>query len=153
MVFLRKAEKDDMDLLFRWANDPVVRANSFDINPIQYENHVKWFNKMMGDSTIIQFILIDEDVPVGQIRLNVDGDEAEVGYSIGAEFRGEGYGHKILQLVTEAVSTNYPLIKTLVAKVKPENIASKKLFECEGYEMKYSCYILKNSGGEVLRTK
>ena len=147
MVYLRKAEKGDMDLLFKWANDPVVRANSFNSELIPYENHVKWFDKMMEDPAILQFILIDDDTPVGQIRLNVDGEEAEIGYSIGSEFRGQGYGHRILQLIAEEFDTEYPCVKTLIAKVKPENIASKKLFESEGYEMKYSCYTLKNTGG------
>lgn len=153
MVFLRKAEYDDLDLLFKWANDPVVRNNSFDSTPIQYENHVAWFNKMMDDVSILQFILMDADIPVGQIRLNVKDDEAEIGYSIGSEFRGKGYGHKILQLIADRITNDYPYIKTLVAKVKPDNIASNKLFESEGYEMKYSCYTLEKFGGGVLRTK
>lgn len=152
MVFLRKAEKGDIELLFRWANDSVVRSNSFNTDSIPYENHVKWFNRMMEDSSVLQFIMMDDDMPVGQIRLNVDGDEAEIGYSIGTEFRGKGYGHTILQLIAEEIATNYPHIKTLVARVKPENIASKKLFESEGYEMKYSCYTKKKLGGG-LRTK
>lgn len=143
MIFLRKAEKDDMDLLFGWANDPVVRANSFNTNPIPYENHVQWFKKIMEDSTILLYILMDDDTPVGQIRLNVDGDEAEIGYSIGSEFRGKGYGHKILQLVVEEVHKEHSEILKLVAKVKPDNKASNILFEKEGYSMDYSCYSMK----------
>ena len=68
--------------------------------------------------------------------------EAEIGYSIAADFRGRGYGHKILQLINQKVHDELPQIKQLVAKVKPENTASKKLFENEGYEMKYTCFIL-----------
>lgn len=143
MVFLRKAEKDDMDLLFKWANDSVVRSNSFNTNPIPYENHVRWFKKMMEDDTVLQFILMDDDTPVGQIRLNIDGKNAEIGYSIASEFRGKGYGHRILQLVAEEVKTNHPEIRSLIAKVKPENTASNKLFVKEGYSMDYSCYSMR----------
>ncbi len=140
MVFLRKAEQRDMDLLYKWANDPVVRTNSFNTNPIPYESHVMWFNKMMENPTVLQFILMDEDIPVGQIRLNIEDDEAEIRYSIGFEFRGKGFGHKILQLIAEEIASEYPHITTLVAKVKPNYLASNKLFESEGYEMKYMCY-------------
>lgn len=140
MVFLRKAEKTDIDLLFTWANDPVVRNNSFITDPIPYEDHVKWFNKMMDDSNVIQFILVDEDIPIGQIRLNVYGEEAEIGYSIGSEFRENGYGHRILQLVVQEIKKNYPEINKLIAKVKPDNKASNLLFSKEGYSMDYSCY-------------
>lgn len=142
-VFLRKAEKNDMDLLFKWANDLVVRSNSFNSDPIPYENHVKWFNKMMEDSTVPQFILMDDDMPVGQIRLNIENDDAEIGYSIESEFRGKGYGHRILQLVADEVRESYPNISTLIAKVKPENAASNRLFESEGYECEYTCYTQK----------
>ena len=143
MVFLRKVEKNDMDLLFKWANDPVVRSNSFNTEPIPYENHVKWFNKMMEDPTVLQFVLMDEDTPVGQIRLNIDVDEAEIAYSIGSEYRGKGYGYRILQLVAEDIKSNHSEIKRLVAKVKPENKASNTLFVKEGYSMDYSCYSMR----------
>lgn len=48
----------------------------------------------------------------------------------------------ILQLIVDEVKHEFPDIKKLVAKVKPENIASEKLFESEEYDMKYSCYDL-----------
>lgn len=142
-MFLRKALEGDMDLLFKWANDPVVRANSFNTDPILYENHVEWFNKMMDDPAVLQFILMDGDIPVGQIRLNVEESEAEIGYSMDSEFRGKGYGHRILKLVVDEVQKNYPEIKGLIAKVKPENVASNKLFESEGYCLEYTCYTRK----------
>lgn len=142
-IYLRKATEEDIDLLFEWANDPVVRVNSFNIEPIPYEKHVKWFKKIMDDPNVLQFILMDEDIPVGQIRLNVNGDEAEIGYSIGNEFRGKGYGRRILQLVFDEVQKNHHEISSLIAKVKPENIASNKLFVSEGYGIEYTCYTLK----------
>ena len=147
MVYLREAEETDMDLLFSWANDPAVRKNSFRTDPIPYEDHVKWFHHVMEDKNAIQYIMMDDDIPVGQIRLNIDGEEAEIGYSIAANFRGRGYGHKILQLIVQKVQEGQPQIKKLIAKVKPENGASKKLFESEGYEMKYSCYALDTMWG------
>ncbi len=142
-VYLRNAEYGDIDLLYRWANDFVVRTNSFNTEQISYENHVQWFKTMMTDPTVLQFILMDEDIPVGQIRLNIKGTDAEIGYSIGAEFRGKGYGHRILQLVTDEVREKFPDISTLIAKVKPANTASNRLFKSEGYNNEYTCYSLK----------
>ena len=143
MVSLRKATMEDMDLLYKWANDTTVRENSFNTEPIPYENHIKWFNKMMNDESVLQFILMEDDTPVGQIRLNIEASEAEIGYSIAADYRGHGYGHQILQLVKSEVKNHYPEIKTLVAKVKPDNVASNKLFQKEGYETQYYCYTSK----------
>ena len=142
-VYLRRVTFDDIELLFQWANDPVVRFCSFNSEPILYENHVKWFKRMIEDPTIIQYILMDDDIPVGQIRLNIDGNEAEIGYSVDAKFRGKGYGHKVLKLIAEEVKNNHYGIKSLIAKVKPENMVSNQLFTSEGYILEYSCYSLR----------
>ena len=142
MIYLREAEQMDIGLLFTWANDPAVRLNSFTTDPIPYEDHRKWFEHIMADDKVLQYIMMDDENPVGQIRLNIENDSAEIGYSIAAAYRGRGYGRKILQLIVDEVKKHHPEIKTLIAKVKPDNKASKKLFESEGYEMKYSCYSL-----------
>ncbi len=141
MVFIQsKAVNDDIDLLFQWANDPVVRQNSFNSNPIPYEDHVAWFQRMMGNENIFQYILMEDKEPVGQIRLTIENDEAEIGYSIASNQRGKGYGHRILQLIVEEIKDNYPGIKCLIAKVKPDNKASNRLFVGEGYKLNYVEY-------------
>lgn len=147
MIQLREARASDMDLLFEWANDPIVRNNSFHTEPIPYDVHKKWFEKMMSNENVLQFIMMEDDKPVGQIRLNTTDEEAEIGYSIAAESRGKGYGRKILQLIAEMINERYPHIKKLIAKVKPENEASKKIFEGEGYQMMYFSYSLYTNGG------
>lgn len=89
---LRRAEHADRDLLFGWANDDAVRANAFHTEKIPYEKHVVWFDKMMADASVHQYILCDGGTPVGQIRLNVEGSEAYVDYSIAADQRGRAMG-------------------------------------------------------------
>ena len=141
-AYLREATYQDIELLFTWANDPEVRRNSFNPDPISYDGHKRWFENMMNDPEVLQFIIMDEEKPVGQIRLNINGDEAEISYSVVSDCRGKGYGRKMLQLITAEVKKRHPEIKAFVAKVKPGNAASRGLFESEGYEMKYTCYSL-----------
>lgn len=131
--FLRKGTAEDMDLLFQWANDPAVRRFSFNSDPIAYENHQRWFKRMMEDDSVLQFILMDGDEPVGQIRLNIEGEYAELGYSVSSECRGHGYGRTLLRLTAQEVKTNYPQIKRLIAAVKSENTASAKILEKENF--------------------
>ena len=149
MIYLREAEQTDIGLLFTWANDPIVRMNSFRTDPIPYEDHKRWFERIMADDKVLQYIMMDERNPVGQIRLNLKNDSAEIGYSIAAEYRGKGYGHKILRLIVNEVKEHHPEIRILTAKVKPENKPSQKLFESEGYEMKYTCYSLDTKMAEI----
>ena len=119
MIYLRKAEATDVDLLFEWANDPDVRKNSFHSEMIDYSTHIKWFEKILASNDVLQFILMDENTAVGQIRIIIIEDEAEISYSIGLKFRGKGYGKIIVKELETMVETSYPRIKTLVARVKP----------------------------------
>ena len=41
--------ENDCSLIYNLSNDPLVRSNSFNSEPIIYENHVKWFNLHYGE--------------------------------------------------------------------------------------------------------
>lgn len=139
---LRLATRADMDILYNWANDPITRENSFNKNPISYETHVKWFEKMMSAKDIIQFILMYDDIPIGQARLSIEDDWALIGYSISEAYRGMGYGKKLCQLLINKVKEEYPHIKKLVAQVKPQNVASAYCFQKCGFYKSFEQYEL-----------
>lgn len=147
MQYLRLADQDDMDLLYEWANDDLVRNNSFNTSKIPYADHVEWFQRMMASCNVEQYIFMDDNNPVGQVRITLYEDTAEIGYSIAADSRGHGYGKQMISELYKNVSENHPEIKKLIAKVKEDNKASKKIFEDEGYKMKYICYETDVRGG------
>lgn len=131
---LRKVDPADVDLLYEWANDSEVRKNAFHTEPILYENHVKWFAKMLEDSSVYQYILYRGESPIGQIRLNVEGDEALIDYSISPEYRGKGFGSKLLQLVRkQIVADKISAVTKMIGQVKYENQASARAFEKCGF--------------------
>lgn len=136
-VYLRDITEQDRDLLFQWANDEDVRKNSFSTRKIAYEEHCRWFDKMMQNENCVQWILQADDESVGQIRISIDGENAEIGYSVCAERRGEGFGRILLRLVRQRVKEEFPSIRKLIAKVKPENVASRRAFEDNGYQVTY----------------
>jgi len=132
-VRLRDARVADSDLLLAWANDPVVRGNAFSSDPIPKDAHERWFSGKLASSDCRIFIAVDRDeVPVGQVRFDRDGESAEVDISVAAAARGRGLGTRILRLGTAKIihSTD---IKTIIARVKTGNTASKKIFEQAGY--------------------
>lgn len=47
---LRRAAKSDVDILYEWANDAIVRQNAFNTYSINYDEHTGWFNRVMEDS-------------------------------------------------------------------------------------------------------
>lgn len=161
-AYLRKVVESDRDILYQWANDPAVRAHSFSGSVISFEEHQEWFSNLLKDPKRCQYIYIYSGEAIGQIRLDITRDTAEVGYSIRMDKRCMGHGKIMLQLLAEQVKTDYPQVKKLTARVKPENIASQKVFLDTGFEEKYQYYELEigrtemqtdrneSSGGGVL---
>lgn len=141
-IYLRKATSEDMKMLFDWANDEDVRRNSFNSNKITWEEHKVWFERLMKDENQYQYILMVDNIPAGQIRLNCVDGKAEIGYSIAPKYRGRGLGTKIIELAKEETEANIKEINMLVAKVKPENAASEKCFERCHFLNKYNYYEL-----------
>jgi len=45
ILHLVEAASKDAELIYNWANDPEVRNNAVNNEPIIYENHLEWFNK------------------------------------------------------------------------------------------------------------
>lgn len=145
--YLRRATKEDRDLLFQWANDSLVRKNSFSTAKISYEEHVKWFAKILKRDDCIQYIYMDDDCPVGQVRITLKADTAEIGYSICAEKRRLGYGQDLLHLISERVWEEFPNVKKIIGEVKPENTASQKAFLDAGYRETYRVFeMIRNEG-------
>ncbi len=130
---LRKVTSDDVDLIYTWANDPEVRNNSFNSVPIPYESHCAWFAKRVSSPNVGFYVLEDTGVPVGQVRYEIDDNEALTNYSISKEYRGMGYGKAVIMLGEIQVKTDFPNIIRITAHVKKENLASAKVFRGLGY--------------------
>lgn len=132
-MYIKKADKSHCDLLFHWANDELVRKSSFNKEKIKYEDHVKWFyNKLTSKNSYI-YVAYIEDIPVGQIRIDLQGCNGIISYSICNSFRGMGYGEAIIRLSESRIKEEDTIIGKLTAYVKYENIPSQKIFEKLNY--------------------
>lgn len=151
-VYLRMATNDDKELLLKWINEPVCRKNSFNSKEITIEEHENWFNSVMKKNNCKIFIACLYGVDIGQVRIEIEGENVEISYMIALEHRGNGYGKEILNLVEIWLKKNVIIDFTMVGKVKKNNIASIKCFESCGYEMldndDYFCFIKKICEGK-----
>ncbi|MFM7727192.1 MAG: UDP-2,4-diacetamido-2,4,6-trideoxy-beta-L-altropyranose hydrolase [Flavobacteriales bacterium] len=129
----RKATLEDVQLLFAWANDAAVRANSFQSEPIVWENHVQWYSKALETAAIAIWIYSINNLPAAQIRLKVEDNTATINYSVASNFRGQGLGTWLLQHICLLVKIENPRIQHLQGWVKKENIGSVKAFERSGF--------------------
>jgi len=134
-LFLRKANIMDCDLLFNWANDEDVRKNSFNQSKILYENHVIWFKNTIELNKCIIFILYSYNTPVGQVRIDIEGNCGIIDYSIDKMNRGKGYGVEILHILEKTIINEKISIIKLIGNVKYNNIKSQRVFEKNNYKM------------------
>ncbi len=131
-LYLRKATKADSETLFRWRNDSEARANSFHTELIPYKEHVAWLKTTLRNPTQEIYILCEDNIPIGQVRLSTKNDVATVSYSIDAAYRAQGYGKAILRLAENlCIERGKPNV--LRGYVKKNNIASQVVFERLGY--------------------
>ena len=132
--YLRRAGPDDMDLLFMWANDETTRLNAFNQQQIPYEVHQQWFTDKLKSDTCAIFIYCVDEVPIGQIRIDIDNDSGIISYSIDAAHRSRGHGRAIMALLEASLETELPYVKILCARVKKSNITSQRIFERLDYQ-------------------
>ena len=144
---LRKVNKNDEELLFIWANDPVVRRWSFNKEPITLDEHKSWLTKMLNDENVLFWIFEVESTPQGLVRFHKNNNEVILNYLISPESRGKGIASKMLILAMPEIRKYWANIRIL-AYTLPENIASMKTLEKVGFYL-YSasngkkCYVFK----------
>lgn len=132
---LRPVTQKDCRMLWEWANDPVARSASFSSEFISWEDHVKWFRTKLSDPNCYYYTLLSEEgVPVGQVRFDTSGNEAENSISIAPNFRGRGYGAEGIRIASERLFQETTITR-IYALVKPSNKASICAFREAGYKM------------------
>lgn len=136
-AYLRNATDADVDLLYRWVNEDNVRKNSFSTDFVSYKSHQEWFNKIMNNKDEKIFIFCVNGHPIGQIRVSMKATVAVVVYSIAVQYRLRGYGKMMLLLLERKLKDVYPYVTQIRAEVKPNNVASIKVFETLNYDEKY----------------
>ena len=67
---LRAAGSGDAEFVFRLSNDVLVRRTSANSKEIRWEDHVKWFSRLLESPDCIFFIVESDGVPIGQVRFN-----------------------------------------------------------------------------------
>lgn len=132
-ITFKKAGIEDCKLIFKWANDEIVRSNSFNTSQIDFESHVRWFRNKMNSPDCVLYVCYNGQTPIGQIRIDIEKDVGIINYMVDEQFRGMGYGTEFLKRVAHEIEKENVRISKLLGRAKYENIASQKAFEKAGY--------------------
>jgi UDP-2,4-diacetamido-2,4,6-trideoxy-beta-L-altropyranose hydrolase len=129
---IRTACDADAFQLWKLANEPEVRCNSFNSEPIPYDQHLGWFQDKLKSKISIIFVLNVSGVLLAQVRYDRKDDSAEVGYSVIPAFRGKNLGSKILGMTWEHACRTLG-VQRVQGIVKKNNKASIHSFLKAGF--------------------
>jgi RimJ/RimL family protein N-acetyltransferase len=132
VIALRPAAPDDCAMVWAWANDALVRASSFHPDFIPWEDHQRWFRRKLDDAHCQYMIVLEDAQPVGQLRFEACGGSAVVHISLSPHVRGRGVGGAALGLACPLVRVGTG-VGRIVAHVKPDNVASLRMFMKAGF--------------------
>ncbi len=132
-IHFRLANENDVNLYFKWANDPFVRNNSYNQNEVVYENHIKWFKSKLDSKTCHFYLFFNEEnAPVGQVRIDKNEKEVVIGISIDELHRGKKLAYRMLLSSSNDYLQKHPQ-ETITAYIKIENKSSYQSFIKAGF--------------------
>lgn len=144
-VSVRKAVSSDVDFFRKLRNLPEAVELSESKNKVAVEDHELWFNEALVSSNARLFVLQTSYAPnnqktdIGLVRFefreHVQNESVWfVSIVLLAAHRGKGVGRKALQLaIEEWEGSQHGQNHALIARVHPQNQASRRLFEGAGF--------------------
>lgn len=131
-ISIRKALESDVNLIFDWSNDKLVRKQSYNSDEIKLETHINWYNRKLQDSKSLFLILEIKNKPFGLVKFDIKKENAIIGVLIDKEFRGKGLS---IKSITLSCSKYFELYKQPVfAYIKVSNKASINAFSKAGFQ-------------------
>lgn len=122
------------DCRFVWEvnSEPSVREQSIRTDPIPWEAHVGWFERMLAKESALLLVAEDDGVRLGVVRFDRAPEGAVISVALRPEHRGRGLGTKVIAEGT-AKALDSGLAEVAVAYVRPSNEPSRRAFLAAGY--------------------
>lgn len=132
-IFLRQALLEDCMAVLALANDQQVRANAISGSQINEVEHVRWYAERLKVEDSQFYLAFFRDALVGYVRYDETDTPKKrvVTIAIVEAWRGRKIGTWLLQESARQVFVSGT--DSIIAWVKPENIASQKAFQRAGY--------------------
>ncbi len=131
-VTLRAAREGDAALLRALRNDADAVRFSVSARPVSEAEHARWFATVLVDPRSRIWVAEENGIPVGQVRVDLDGDHGVFSIGVAAAARGRGLGQAMLRLALAAVEAQR-LVTVVTAVTHRDNLASIHAFEQVGF--------------------
>lgn len=133
-IEIRKATDMDSRNLFEWRNHPAIRSVSRNSAIICWEDHQSWLATTLADKDRILLIGYIESHPIGVVRFDMQGNEAEVSIYLVPKDGLAGLGGNLLLRAEHWLRLNRPDIRYVRAEVLGNNLRSQQLFLGANYQ-------------------
>lgn len=131
-IRIRPADESDCMDIFRWRNDPETRNNSvLSTARVPLDTHKRWFAEKLRSSSSMIWIGVRGGRKVGLMRFDVEPKRVIVTVNVNPKYRGRGIGTKLVGITTDRVFRS--VRKPILAKIRSHNLASIRVFGCNGY--------------------
>ena len=136
---IREANIDDSNDIFEWRNDPITRQMSFNSDVVTFSTHNKWFENSLHNKNRYLLIVEEEGRKISVVRFDIKEEKstAEININLNSLERGKRLSSTV---ISKSISyfniINNKRTKTIIAKIKKKNIASKRSFMKCGFKLK-----------------
>ncbi|MHC8291371.1 UDP-2,4-diacetamido-2,4,6-trideoxy-beta-L-altropyranose hydrolase [Pseudomonas sp. XS1P51] len=130
---IRPAIVDDAQLLFDGRNSEAVRRWSLETHVIDWQQHCNWLTASLSNVQRLLLIAEADYGPVGVLRYDLRGVDAEVSIYLFEGRLGLGWGRALLARGEAFVASHWPQLQTISAQVLPGNLPSLNVFREAGF--------------------
>lgn len=132
LVILRSVEKDDLEIMQKWANDPSIQYMLGGWHfPVNRNDQEKWHQNLSCNSMNQRFLVVNSsNNKIGManlLNINFKDGNAELGLLLDPEYQGKGYGKEIVETLMKYAFQELRLNR-LETSIIAINIPSLNLF-------------------------
>lgn len=133
---LQRAGPAECDLVLAWRNNPAVRTVSLHSEPINLEEHRRWYAASLDSPDRVLLIGRVGGHAVGVVRFDALPAQhaARVSIYLDPSLLGLGLGPVLLDCGQAALQVAWPATTWIEADVVPSNTASLRMFRNAGYD-------------------
>jgi SAM-dependent methyltransferase len=134
-VKLRPMEWSDREIILEWRNSAFIIERSSSLKPVTAEEHSRWFGQVTSHPDILPYIIEVDEVPVGQVRLDLNRDEnyCVITIYLIESFTGKGLGIMAIKQGCIFAWKKWSNVN-IVAHVRGDNVVGQSAFRKAGFK-------------------
>jgi len=125
---------DDREMIFHWRNDPFVLAHGSSNRKVTWDEHAKWFADTLGERGRKVYVVVRENVAIGQVRFDYQNDQhCVISAYLLKEHTGHGWGVQAIREACTMIFTDWR-VPTVVACIRKDNPGGRSAFLKAGFQ-------------------